>query len=529
MRLSRVLEFLGSWLHSLPHTAVWCASGRGITILFLHLVTTLWSAPMTVAVRKTERRVWWLSLVVQIWIWTMPSHSCWASSSHIILIGAIEEVMSSWVSSTTWAVRSVLPRWWLLAIVKFARGHHGLITDALALLFRLFNPSVAIRWKFTYFHRLGEANRFIEVVWRRLNTSVLVVMKILCILAKIVAGPAGHVCSRITLQNWSSVTLTRFWPLWLTDTSIAEGRWAPLVRSRGHVLASGRCRLADWVVCCAHLAHWIRRYKFRGIPAHNWRLGSLALHFSKCCKRGLHAQGKLWHIYLSIAIHVKSTQDCNKFLFGREMAHGAQVALKVARVNVAVWPVVNGAESFLYTVVVGILESSLHQVSLQMQSYFLEDELAQGTFNAHRQKFITRQLVVRSLGHSGSQISIIARQEQLQEIMVVEELIAIKVKVFDHLFEVIGFQLTIAIFSLELSYWDSVNVACIISIDTPESCIWFKVTHGSQNLPQAFNWNFLFSVINEHLLDLKLRFVSEHIFTVSIWIFNLSVMVKIII
>ena len=87
-----------------------------------------------------------------------------------------------------------------------------------------------------------------------------------------------------------------------------------------------------------------------------------------------------------------------------------------------------------------------------MQSYFLEDELAQGTFNAHRQKFITRQLVVRSLGHSGSQISIIARQEQLQEIMVVEELIAIKVKVFDHLFEVIGFQLTIAIFSLELSY-----------------------------------------------------------------------------
>ena len=327
MRLSRVLEFLGSWLYCLRHTTVRCACWRGITILALNLVTTLWSASVTVAIRKAEWRLRWLSAVVQIWIWTMPSHSCWAATSHIVLICSIEEVMPSRVSSTTWTVRSVLPCWRLLAIVKSARWHHSLITDALALLFRLFNSAVAIRWKFTNFHRLGKADRFIEVRGR-LNASVLVVMKVLFILAKFMTWSAGHVCTWVTLQNWSSVTLASAWPLWLTHSAtIAEGRCTALVRSWGHVLAFGCCRLADWIVIGTNLACRIGRYKFRCIPAHYWRLGSLTFYFCECCEWGLHSHCKLGHIYFSIAIHVKSTQDRNKFLFGRQMPHGAQVTL----------------------------------------------------------------------------------------------------------------------------------------------------------------------------------------------------------
>ena len=327
MRLSWVLEFLGCWLHCLWHTTVRCTCGRGVTVLTLNLVSTLWSAPMTVAIRKAEWRVRRLTVVLQIWIWTMPSYSCRATTGHIILVCAIEEVMPCRVSSTTWTVRSVLSSRRLLAIVKSARGHHSLITNALTLLFQLFNPTVAIRWKFSYFHWLGKADWFIEV-WGRLYASVFVVMKILFILAEVVARPAGHVNAWIALQNWSSVTFASSWPLGLTHIStITEGRCTSLVRSRGHVLAFGCCRLANWIISGTHLTCWIRRYKFRSISAHNWRLRPLAFHFRKCCKRGLHAQSKLGHIYLSITIHVKSTQDCNKFLFCRQMPHGAQVTL----------------------------------------------------------------------------------------------------------------------------------------------------------------------------------------------------------
>ena len=311
MRLSRVLEFLGSRLHCLSHTTVRCACRRGAMILALNLVTTLWSTPVTVAVRKTEWRLRWLSAVVQIWIWTMSSNSCRTATSHIIHIGSIDKVMSSRVSSTTWTVRSVLPCWRLLTIVKSARWHHSLITNALALLFRLFNSTVAIRRKFTNFHRLGKADRFIEV-WRRLNASVLVVMKILFTLAEVVTWSARHVYTRVTLQNWSSITLASAWPLWFTHSAtIAEGRCTALVRSWGHVLAFGCCRLADWIVIGTNLACRIRRYKFRCIPAHYWRLGPLAFYFRKGCKWGLHSQCKLGHIYFSIPIHVKSTQDRN--------------------------------------------------------------------------------------------------------------------------------------------------------------------------------------------------------------------------
>ena len=231
------------------------------------------------------------------------------------------------MSSTTWTVWSVLPCRRLLTIVKSARWHHSLITDALTLLFRLFDPTVAIRRKFTYFYWLGKANRFIKV-WGRLNASVLVVMKILFILAKVMAGSARHVYSWVALQNRSSVTLASTGSLWLTHiTSIAKGRCASLVWSWGHVLAFRSCRLANRIIGGTHLTSRIRRYKFSSITAHNWRLGPLSFHFRKCCKWGLHAQGKLRHIYLSIAIHVKSTQNCNKLLFCRQMPHGAQVTL----------------------------------------------------------------------------------------------------------------------------------------------------------------------------------------------------------
>ena len=260
MRLSRVLEFLCSWLHCLRHSTFRRTCRRGIMILALNLLTTLWSTPMTVAIRKAEWRVRRLTSVVQIRIWTMPSHSCWTPTSHIVLVGTVEEVMSSRMSSTTWTVRSVLPCWWLLAIIKSARWHHGLITNTLALLFRLLDPAIAIGWKFTYFDRLRETNWFIEV-WGRLHTSVFVVMKILFILAEVVARSARHMSSWVALQNWSSVTFASAWPLRLTHIStITEGRCTSLVWSRGHVLAFGCCRLANWIVWGTNLACWIRRY-----------------------------------------------------------------------------------------------------------------------------------------------------------------------------------------------------------------------------------------------------------------------------
>ena len=55
-----------------------------------------------------------------------------------------------------------------------------------------------------------------------------------------------------------------------------------------------------------------------------------------------------------------------------------------------------------------------------MQSHLFEDELTDGPFDPHWQEFIPRQLVVRPLSDCSAQIRVVARQEELKEVVVIE-------------------------------------------------------------------------------------------------------------
>ena len=66
--------------------------------------------------------------------------------------------------------------------------------------------------------------------------------------------------------------------------------------------------------------------------------------------------------------------------------------------------------------------------------------------------------------------------------MVVQHFIAIEVKVFDHLLEIRGLQLTISVLSLELSDRLGINIARTATINPPEGTVGLKVPHRAQYL-----------------------------------------------
>ena len=131
-----------------------------------------------------------------------------------------------------------------------------------------------------------------------------------------------------------------------------------------------------------------------------------------------------------------------------------------------------------------------------MHPYFFEKQLAEGPFNAHRQQLVAGQLVVGPLGDGRPQVAIVAGEQHLQEVVIVDQLVAIEVEVLYHLLEVARFQLAVPIFSLELAEHFRADVAGIVSIDPLEGSVGFEVAHGSQNLPETLNNDFLFGLVD---------------------------------
>ena len=95
--------------------------------------------------------------------------------------------------------------------------------------------------------------------------------------------------------------------------------------------------------------------------------------------------------------------------------------------------------------------------------------------------------------------------------MVVKQVIAVKVKVFDHLLEVGAVQFAVAILYLILGQRFSVDISRVVPINTFECSVWLEVAHGCEYLPESLNYDLLLCIIDKDLLHFKLRIVAEHL------------------
>ena len=73
-----------------------------------------------------------------------------------------------------------------------------------------------------------------------------------------------------------------------------------------------------------------------------------------------------------------------------------------------------------------------------MEFYFFEDKLAHSPLNAHRQELIWVQLLVWPLSRRGPQERVIAREQHLEEVVIIKLAIAVEVEVVHHEYEVFG-------------------------------------------------------------------------------------------
>jgi len=85
--------------------------------------------------------------------------------------------------------------------------------------------------------------------------------------------------------------------------------------------------------------------------------------------------------------------------------------------------------------------------------------------------------------------------------MIVESLVAIEVKVVDHLLKVFRLQLTEAILSLEICQRLRIDEASVLAINSLERCVRLKVSHCRQNLPDLLYRYLLLCMVDEDLLQ----------------------------
>ena len=128
-----------------------------------------------------------------------------------------------------------------------------------------------------------------------------------------------------------------------------------------------------------------------------------------------------------------------------------------------------------------------------MKFHFFINKLAHSPLNSHRQELIWIELLIWSLGGCAPQEWIIARQQHLQEVMIIEPSISVQVKVVDEKNEVFWRHLSVAIFSLKLAQFLGSDEAGRVSIDSLEGGIRLKISDSGQNLSHFFDGQLLIS------------------------------------
>lgn len=128
-----------------------------------------------------------------------------------------------------------------------------------------------------------------------------------------------------------------------------------------------------------------------------------------------------------------------------------------------------------------------------MEAHLLEQQLRQSSFNAHTQKFTLGNIIVWPLSCGRPQEMIIARQQNLDEIMIIQLLVIVQIKVLNHLCEIVRLQFPEAILACKHTKLIFVQHALIKSIKPLKSCIRLKFSQTTQNLPELLYLYLLFS------------------------------------
>jgi hypothetical protein len=147
---------------------------------------------------------------------------------------------------------------------------------------------------------------------------------------------------------------------------------------------------------------------------------------------------------------------------------------------------------------------------LQLHLHLLEKELAQSSLNAHWEEFVARDFVSWPLRCCSAQEGVVTRQDHLQEVMVVELFVTVKVEVPDETLKVDRFELSEAVLSFEASKGLRCEVASVLSVDPLERCIRLEIFHCTKNLPQPFDCDLLLCGEHKKFLYPEFRLVAEH-------------------
>lgn len=91
------------------------------------------------------------------------------------------------------------------------------------------------------------------------------------------------------------------------------------------------------------------------------------------------------------------------------MAHAAKESFEVLFVNVIIIPIIDCLESSSDREIVTGLKRPFNIFSFQVHGNLLVNELTHGSFNAHREKLIGIQLLIRSLSGCRPQERVVAR------------------------------------------------------------------------------------------------------------------------
>ena len=175
------------------------------------------------------------------------------------------------------------------------------------------------------------------------------------------------------------------------------------------------------------------------------------LAWAKGSQRTSQTQLKFLKVNLCITVDVIPTQNGYQLLFCGYMAHIAKEALQILLVTVTVVPVVNGGKGLLEAEVICVFNVSLHLIRFLLQVHFLENDLTKCPFDSHREEVSPMNFVIWPLSCCSPQISVFTGEEHLQEIVIIELIITVKIEIRYQLSEVCWVQFSISVFALELA------------------------------------------------------------------------------
>ena len=186
---------------------------------------------------------------------------------------------------------------------------------------------------------------------------------------------------------------------------------------------------------------------------------------------------KLFVGQFCVSIKVKSTQDSDQFTLSGHMASGLKESLQVFLVNVVVPPVIDCFEAPFHIEIILNLQLSLQLFQAPLKRNLSCKEVCQPSLNTQRQEAVATYVIIGSLSACCSQVGVIAWEQSLQEIIIVEFCSVPTVEIPNEKSAILCTVLWALIVLQEKCDVFAIDVAPRLSVYPLESSIGFEVSH----------------------------------------------------